>query len=217
MDVYYLGPDYGGSSMAIIFYFFNGGVYVDYSYALFVPTSGQTIDDFEDSIVAAAAAYAAGNSWTISNSQKWYPRVVTATRNGLMSPAQLASLNAIIASAPSSIQTTVSQTGTNAPTNNITPINTYTGTPSLTWARTSAGVYTLTAGSAIFNTSGKTGVFIQPPTNLNGSFRAVVTSTTVITITTAIQSLAILGLLGFTATPTDGMLDKTMIYIQTYP
>lgn len=119
---------------------------------------------------------------------------------------------------PQSYQTIVSQTGTAAPAaSGLTPVNTYSGTPTFTWARTGTGVYTLTAGAAVFNTSGKTGVFITPPQNLNGSFKAVVTSTTVITITTAVQSLAVLGLLGFTATPTDALLVGTMIYVQTYP
>lgn len=59
-------------------------------------------------------------------------------------------------------------------------------------------------------------MFITPPQNLNGSFRAVVTSSTVITITTAVQSLAVLGLLGFTAVNTDALLNNTMIYVQTY-
>lgn len=127
-------------------------------------------------------------------------------------------LLAAIPPAPSSYQTIVSQTGTAAPavSGSFTPMNTYAGSPTFTWARTGAGVYTLTASSAIFNTSGKTGVFIAPLQNLNGSIRAVVTSTTVITVTTAVQSLAVLGLLGFTATNTDALLNQTMLYVQTY-
>lgn len=117
---------------------------------------------------------------------------------------------------PQSYQAIISQTGTAAPTSSITPINTYTGTPTMTWARTGAGVYTLTASSAVFSTT-KTGVFIAPLTNLNASLRAVVTSSTVITVTTAVQSVAILGLLGLTATNTDALLASTMIYVQTYP
>lgn len=118
---------------------------------------------------------------------------------------------------PTSYQTIVSQTGTSAPavSGGFTPTNTYAGTPTFTWARTGTGVYTLTASSAIFSTS-KTGVFVAPLQNLNGSIRAVVTSTTVITVTTAVQSLAVLGLLGFTVTNTDALLNGTMIYVQTY-
>lgn len=120
-----------------------------------------------------------------------------------------------IPTSPASYQAIISQTGTSAPTGS-TLVNTYSGTPTMTLARTGAGVYTITASSAVFSTT-KTGIFIQPLTNLNGALSAVVTSTTVITITTAIQSLAVLGLLGFTAVPTDALLNKTMIYVQTYP
>lgn len=120
--------------------------------------------------------------------------------------------------AASSYQTIVSQTGTTAPAvaGSLTPTSTYPAGTTFTWARTGTGVYTLTASSAVFSTTGKTGVFITPPQNLNGSFKAVVTSSTVITVTTAVQSLAVLGLLGFTATPTDALLTQTMIYVQTY-
>lgn len=120
---------------------------------------------------------------------------------------------------PSSYQTIVSQTGTSTPavSGGFSPMNSYSGTPTFTWARTGAGTYTITASSAIFNTSGKTGVFISPLNNLNASVRGVVTSSTVITVTTATQSVAVLGLLGLTATPTDALLANTMIYIQTYP
>lgn len=119
---------------------------------------------------------------------------------------------------PSSYQTIISQTGTAAPavSGSLTPTSTYPSGTTFTWARTGVGVYTLTASTAVFNTSGKTGVFITPPQNLNGSFRAVVTSTTVITVTTAVQSLAVLGLLGFTAVNTDALLNNTMVYVQTY-
>lgn len=119
---------------------------------------------------------------------------------------------------PTSYQTIVSQTSTGAPAvaGGFSPVSTYASGVTFAWARTSAGVYTITASAAVFNTSGKTSVFMTPPQNLNGSFRAVVTSTTVITITTAVQSLAVLGLLGFTATNTDGLLNGTMIYVQTY-
>lgn len=130
-------------------------------------------------------------------------------------PTDLAAAIASVAGA-TSYQTIVSQTGTAAPavSGGFTPTSTY-GATTFTWARTGAGVYTLTANAAVFSTS-KTGVFITPPQNLNGSFRAVVTSSTVITVTTAVQSLAVLGLLGFTAVNTDALLNNTMIYVQTY-
>lgn len=121
-------------------------------------------------------------------------------------------------SAPTSYETIVSQTGTNAPavSGGFTPVSTYAGGVTFTWARTSTGIYTLTASSAVFDTAGKTGAFFSPLSNLNASARAVVTSSTVITVTTAVQSVAVLGLLGLTAAATDGILDRTMIYIQTY-
>lgn len=119
---------------------------------------------------------------------------------------------------PTSYQTIVSQTGTSAPavSGGMSPVNTYSGT-TFTWARTGAGVYTITASQAVFNTSGKTGVFISPLNNLNASVRGVVTSSTVVTVTTAVQSVAVLGLLGLTNTNTDALLANSMIYIQTYP
>lgn len=118
---------------------------------------------------------------------------------------------------PTSYQTIVSQTGTAAPavSGGFTAASTYPAGTTFTWARTGAGVYTLTASSAVFSTS-KTGVFVAPLQNLNASIRAVVTSSTVITVTTAVQSLAVLGLVGFTATNTDALLSGTMIYVQTY-
>lgn len=126
------------------------------------------------------------------------------------------STDAIIA--PSSYQTIVSQTGTSAPavSGSLTPTSTYPSGTTFTWARTGAGVYTLTASTAVFNTSGKTGVFVGSLNNPNGAWKAVVTSSTVITLTTYLQSLAVLGLLGFTGTPTDALLTQTMVYVQTY-
>lgn len=131
-------------------------------------------------------------------------------------PTDLAA--AIAAMGPASYQTIITQTGTTAPavSGSLTPTSSYPAGTTFTWARTGVGVYTLTASTAVFNTSGKTGVFVAPLQNLNGSIRAVVTSTTVITVTTAVQSLAVLGLLGFAATNTDALLNQTMVYIQTY-
>lgn len=125
---------------------------------------------------------------------------------------------AALPASPTSYQTIVSQTGTSAPaiSGGMSPMNTYSGT-TFTWTRTGAGVYTITASNAVFNTSGKTGVFISPLNNLNASVRGIVTSSTVVTVTSAVQSVAVLGLLGLTTTPTDALLSNTMIYIQTYP
>lgn len=148
-------------------------------------------------INAAIATYAAANSITV----------------GLIE-GQIPTLPA----APMSYQTIVSQTGTGAPavSGSLAPTSTYAAGTTFTWARTGAGVYTLTASSAVFSTAGKTGVFVGGLNNLNAQYKYVVTSSTVITFTFAVQSLAVLGLLGFTATQTDGLLTQTMIYVQTY-
>lgn len=52
--------------------------------------------------------------------------------------------------------------------------------PTLTWARTSAGIYTLTAASAVF-TASKTQVILSGA--LSGIATVALTSTTVITLT----------------------------------
>lgn len=197
MDQFHTAPDANGSTLAIIYTFFSTGSYADYSFKLFAPTTGQTITDFEAAADAQAASYAAAHSYTIANIQKWYP--LPSTISGF-----------------TSYQTLISQAGTAAPAlSGAAAINGFPGT-TFTWARTGVGVYTLTASAAVFTTN-KTGVFISPLQNLNGAIRAVVTSTTVITITTAVQSLAVLGLLGFTTTNTDAMLSGTLVEVRVYP
>lgn len=140
------------------------------------------------------------------------------TANGVPTPDSFVWLFDIAGSTPSSYQTIVSQTGTAIPavSGSLAPVSTYSTGTTFTWARTGAGVYTLTASTAVFNTSGKTGVFVGTLNNLNASCKAVVTSSTVITLTTAIGSLLGLGLLGLTATNTDALLSQTMVYVQTY-
>lgn len=140
------------------------------------------------------------------------------TANGVPTPDSFVWLFDIAGSAPSSYQTIVSQTGTAIPavSGSLAPTSTYPAGTTFTWARTGVGVYTLTASTAVFNTSGKTGVFVGTLNNLNASCKAVVTSSTVITLTTAIGSLLGLGLLGLTATNTDALFSQTMIYVQTY-
>lgn len=185
--------------------FWNDNTFLEAATVAFLSAGVNSIDALQTAAVAAINDYATNAGYT--------PVTIV---QAFSTPATV--LAQILAGSPSSYQTIVSQSGTAAPAvaGGFTSVSTYSGAPTFTWARTSAGVYTLTASSAIFNTSGKTGVFVAPLTNLNGSIKAVVTSSTIITVTTAVQSLAILGLLGFTATPTDALLDKTMIYIQTY-
>lgn len=217
------GSDY--SHVTAYAHYMDGGTGADVG-ILDIPLAGIATDqDLINTITSSVNTYASGHGYTLTNGIIWSfltPSQVTtmiASATSSVTAAYTSAITAAIPAGPSSYQTIVSQTGTAAPAvaGGMTPVNNYSGTPTFTWARTGTGVYTLTASSAVFNTSGKTGVFITPPQNLNGSFRAVVTSSTVITVTTAVQSLAVLGLLGFTATPTDALLSGTMVYVQTYP
>lgn len=186
---------------------FSGNIYVSFAFYdtsnnyLGIDTVQLAISDIvtiglNAAVAAAIATEASGLSYTVQNIF-WS---VTPPTSG-----------------PNSYQTIVSQTGTAAPavSGGFTPTSTYASGVTFTWARTGAGVYTLTASSAVF-TVGKTGVFVAPLQNLNASVRAVVTSSTVITVTTAVQAVAVLGLLGLSATNTDALLSGTMIYVQTY-
>lgn len=166
-------------------------------------------DDLQAAAETAVISYATGQGYTLSAGIIW-DWATTSQINALIAAA--------IPSAPASYQTIVTQTGTSAPavSGSLSPVSTYPSGTTFTWARTGAGVYTLTASTAVFNTSGKTGVFVGTLNNLNASCKAVVTSSTVITLTTAIGSLLGLGLLGLTATNTDALLTQTMIYVQTY-
>lgn len=114
----------------------------------------------------------------------------------------------------SSYQALVSQSGASAPSA-VVGRNDF-GATTFTWARTSAGVYTITANASVF-TSGKTVGIYSPLANLNGAVNIIRTSATVLTLTTAVQSLAVLGLVGFTATPTDAMLTSNLVEIRVYP
>lgn len=209
--------------------FDGNGIFVAYTYS---DTSTPTIvDDWSFSYIPLANtshtaqlayataqmnAYATTKGYTITNTVSYLPDLATISAPGIMSAADKTLLNTLGASTAASYQTIVTQAGTAAPaiSGGFSPINTYSGTPTFTWARTSTGVYTLTAGSAIFNTSGKTGIFMQMPNNPLANFKAVVTSTTVITITTTLNSILTLIL---TPTATDALLSNTMIYVQTYP
>lgn len=206
-----LGYEPTGLNFSVVFFIadssntFTG----NYEVPVAAPSTTDTDATIEANIVADIAAFCTTNGITVPSAYDW-----TVT-----SPSDVAAaITAAIPAAPSSYQTIVSQTGTAAPavSGSLVPTSTYPAGTTFTWARTGAGVYTLTASTAVFNTSGKTGVFIAPLQNLNASIKAVVTSSTVITVTTAVQSVAILGLLGLTATATDALLSQTMIYVQTY-
>lgn len=205
-----IGPVGSNGQLYASTHFMDGTTEVLYYNIFFNAASTMVEQDIINAAVSAVNTYATSQSYSLPNGVIF---------SFMTHDDVVALITAALPAVTPSYQTIVSQTGTSAPavSGGFTPVNSYAGAPTFTWARTGTGVYTLTASSAVFNTSGKTGVFITPPQNLNGSFRAVVTSSTVITVTTAVQSLAVLGLLGFTATPTDALLSGTMIYVQTYP
>lgn len=188
----------GGGVIYVAVSFYDGSDVFQSSQLLSLSMTDIRTSGLAATVSAAVTAYATANSFSIASVFGEIPTLPVT---------------------PSSYQTIVSQTGTSAPvvSGSLAPLSSYPAGTTFTWARTGAGVYTLTASTAVFNTSGKTGVFVGALNNLNGAWKAVVTSSTVITITTAVQSLAVLGLLGFTAAPTDALLTQTMVYVQTYP
>lgn len=78
----------------------------------------------------------------------------------------------------------------------------------ITWARTSTGLYTATAGSAVF-TANKTVVVMSQPLATLVSYFYVNTSTTIITFTTGVLALGV-------AAPTDGLWTNVLIEIRVY-
>lgn len=82
----------------------------------------------------------------------------------------------------------------------------------MTWGRTSAGLYTLTAGSAVF-TSGKTVIFMSMPLIGLVNYIVVPTSTSVITLTTILNSVIATVL---TATATDALLTGILFEVRVY-
>lgn len=109
-----------------------------------------------------------------------------------------------------SYQAIVSQSGFTAPLANEY-VNTLGVT--MTWARTSAGLYTLTAGSAVF-TSNETVIILSNPTTGLVSYIVVPTSTTVITFSTFLLSVIATVL---TATATDGLMSNLLVEVRVYP
>lgn len=102
----------------------------------------------------------------------------------------------------------VTQSGTSAPSATVA------GTPdigaTITWARTSAGLYTATASSAVF-TASKTAVFISSPTTGLIAYSYVNTSTSVITFTTSLNSVIATVL---SAIATDALFTNAIIEIR---
>lgn len=112
-------------------------------------------------------------------------------------------------SAYMSYQAIISQSGTSAPS--ATDYVNQLGT-TMTWARTTAGVYTLTAGSAVF-TSGKTVILLSNPITGLVSYIVVPTSTTVITVSTFLLSVIATVL---TAVATDALITNLLVEVRVY-
>lgn len=106
----------------------------------------------------------------------------------------------------SSYTALVTQTSTNAPTK-VAMKNDF-GSTTFTFARSSAGVYTITASAATF-TVNKTVVILGAPQATLVSYFGVVTSTTVITLTTGLLAAGV-------AVPTDALLTNTLLEIRVY-
>lgn len=123
----------------------------------------------------------------------------------------LGTLPVIPSPVSSTYQSLVTQTGTAAPTGTAF-VNDFSGT-TFTWARTSAGVYTLTASNPIF-TANKTAVIMSNPPSFLINYKYAVTSSTVITFQTA--TLSIISLI-ITPGLGDSLLSNTMVYVVVYP
>ena len=109
-----------------------------------------------------------------------------------------------------SYEALLTQTGTAAPTASRKD-NNFSGV-TFTWGRTSAGLYTITANSAVF-TAGKTAVLVSEPSTALNRITYTVTSSTVITFNTVVQSVISL-ILSLTAT--DAIFNNTLVEIRVY-
>lgn len=109
-----------------------------------------------------------------------------------------------------SYQALITQTGTSAPSA-TTYLNELGAT--MTWARSLAGIYTLTAGSAVF-TANKTVIILSQPLAGLIDYIVVPTSTTVITLSTFLNSVIATVL---TATATDALITDLLVEVRVYP
>lgn len=82
------------------------------------------------------------------------------------------------------------------------------GATTFTLARTSAGLYTITASTPVF-TANKTTISFSNPLATLVSIFAVITSTTVITFTTGLLAAGV-------AVPTDALLTNTLAEIKVF-
>lgn len=103
----------------------------------------------------------------------------------------------------------ITQASTSAPSATVLLNNTGA---TITWARTSAGIYTATANTATF-TAGKTYVLLNLPTIGLVQYMAVVTSTTVITLTSSLNAVIATVL---TSVPTDVLLSANLFDVKIY-
>jgi hypothetical protein len=110
---------------------------------------------------------------------------------------------------------TVTQSSTSAP---VATVRTNTTGTTFTWGRTSAGVYTITAGSAVL-AADKTGILVGPPNTTNNTgqgamnaINAVRTSTTVFSVNTMVMNPD-----SAVQAPLDGRLTETLVEIRIYP
>lgn len=135
----------------------------------------------------------------------------TSDANKPVSTATQTALNLKQGSNPyKSYQAVLTQTSTSAPT--ATVLNNDFGATTFTWARTSAGIYTVTANAVSF-TANKTTVTLSQPLVGLVTYTATITSTTVVTLTTSLQTVVATVL---TSTPSDILLSNTLIEIRVY-
>lgn len=113
-----------------------------------------------------------------------------------------------------SYQATISQSAQAAPvvTNEHHDFNKAAAGVTFTWARSSTGVYTLTASQSIF-TAGKTAVFISGPLSFVNAFKYSITSETVITFSSAVMSIVV----SLISTLTDALFSNTQVEVRVYP
>lgn len=104
-----------------------------------------------------------------------------------------------------SYQALVTQVTTGAPS---AVVFTNTLGATITWARTSTGLYTATAGSAVF-TANKTVVVMSQPLATLVSYFYVNTSTTVITFTSGLLAAGV-------SVVTDSLFTNSLIEIRVY-
>lgn len=108
-----------------------------------------------------------------------------------------------------SYQAMITQSGTDAPS-----VSTFRNDleTTMTWARSLAGIYTLTAGSAVF-TANKTVIILTQPITGLVTYIVVPTSTTVITLTTFLLSVIATVL---TAVATDALMTNLLVEVRVY-